>query len=79
MSKSTVNTANNGAAGQMKTMLIVMTVFIGFASFSLPTAIALYWIVTYAFIIIQTFVMNLIDKNKEKKKYHHNKNILKRN
>ena len=53
-----------GAESQMKTMLIVMTIFIGFASFSLPTAIALYWIVTYAFIIIQTFIMNLIGKRK---------------
>ena len=54
---------------QMKTMLIVMTVFITLASFSLPTAIALYWIVTYAFIIIQTFVMNLIDKKNESNSY----------
>ena len=58
--------AGNGAS-QMKTMLIVMTVFIGFASLTLPTAIALYWIVTYAFIIAQTFIMNLIDKKKENK------------
>lgn len=56
-----------GAPNQMKTMLIVMTVFIGFASFSLPTAIALYWVTTYAFIIIQTFISNYIQKRKEQK------------
>lgn len=52
---------------QTKTMLIFMTIFIGFASFSLPTAIGLYWIVTYAFIIIQTLVVNYFDKRSEKK------------
>ena len=66
--------ANNEAAKQMKTMLMVMTVIISFASFSLPTAIALYWIVTYAFIIIQTFIMNLIQKNKDKKRKSDKKN-----
>ena len=37
---------------------------IGFASFSLPTAIALYWIATYAFVIAQTFIMKLITNKK---------------
>ena len=69
MTKSSVSSQSPDAASQMKTMLIVMTIFIGFASFSLPTAIALYWIVTYAFIIVQTYVMNKIEKNKETKKY----------
>ena len=59
---------DNNAADQMKFMLMFMTVFIAFASFSLPTAIALYWIVTYAFIVIQTFVMDLIAKKKKNKK-----------
>ena len=71
-------TANTNPDGQqqMKIMLTVMTIFITFASFSLPTAIALYWIVTYAFIVLQTFVMNLIDKkNEEKERSRKNKNI----
>ena len=68
MSKSQAS-AHEGAS-QMKTMLIIMTVFITFASFSLPTAIALYWIVTYAFIILQTFIINLIDKKKEEKNHN---------
>lgn len=67
MSKNATAQNDNQAADQMKFMLMFMTVFIGFASFSLPTAIALYWIVTYAFIVIQTFIMNLIDKKKENK------------
>lgn len=68
MSQSNANSSVPGAGNQMRTMLIVMTILITFASFSLPTAIALYWIVTYAFIIIQTFTMNLIDKKKKNKK-----------
>lgn len=60
MSQTQATQTAPGAPNQMKTMLIVMTVFIAFASFSLPTAIALYWIVTYAFIIIQTFIMNYL-------------------
>lgn len=67
MNQTKTASAAPGAEGQMKTMLTVMTIFIGFASFSLPTAIALYWIVTYAFIIIQTFTMNLISKRKANK------------
>ena len=67
MKQSQTTATTTGAPDQMKTMLIFMTIFIGFASFSLPTAIAIYWVVTYAFIIIQTYVVNLISKYKEKK------------
>lgn len=56
------------AAKQTRTMLIFMTVFIAFASFSLPTAIALYWVVSYGFMIIQTFITNLILKKIDNKK-----------
>lgn len=38
---------------QTKYMLILMTVVIGTASFQLPSAIALYWVVTNAFNVIQ--------------------------
>ena len=44
---------------QTKYMLIFMTVFIGIASFQLPSAIALYWVVTNAFNVIK---MNLMKK-----------------
>lgn len=42
---------------QSKYMLIFMTVFIGIASIQLPSAIALYWVVTNAFMVIQTFIL----------------------
>ncbi|MBE6155589.1 MAG: YidC/Oxa1 family membrane protein insertase [Firmicutes bacterium] len=78
MSQNKTTSAVPGAESQMKTMLVVMTVFIAFASFSLPTAIALYWIITYAFIIIQTFIMNLIQKrNNKKTNYNKSKNQIK--
>ncbi len=54
------------AGKQMNFMLYFMTIFIGFSSYFLPTAIALYWVATYAFIIVQTYVTNLI-LNKDKK------------
>ena len=62
---------NPDMARQMKTMLYVMLVFIVYASLSLPTAIAFYWIVTYAFIAIQNIVVNMVNNksltNKPKK------------
>lgn len=58
-------------AKQMKTMLYVMLVIIVYASLSLPTALAFYWIVTYAFIAIQNIIINMINNrsitNKSKK------------
>ena len=50
----------SGSPEQVKTtkyMLIFMTVFIGIASFQLPSAIALYWVVTNAFNVIQMLVL----------------------
>ena len=47
---------------QMKFMTTFMLVFISMASFSLPTAIALYWIVTNAFSVIQTIVVRRMNK-----------------
>ena len=34
-----------------------MLVFISIASFSLPTAIALYWVVTNGFSVVQNLIM----------------------
>ena len=42
---------------QMKMMSTFMVVFIGFASFSLQTSIALYWIVSNGFTIVQNMIM----------------------
>ena len=51
----------NGQESQNKIMTISMTAFIGFMSFTLPTAIAFYWITTSAFTIFQ----NLAIKNRK--------------
>ena len=49
---------NNDALGsQQKMMAPMMTVFIGFMSFTLPTAIGLYWITSSAFTIFQNLTM----------------------
>lgn len=62
------------AAKQMKTMLYVMLVVITYASLTLPTALAFYWIVTYAFIAIQNIIINKINNkdltNKKGKEKH---------
>ena len=68
------NSAIPGAEKQTKIMLIFMTIFIGFASFSLPTAIALYWVVTYSFMFLQSYIMKLAKKHEENK-YNKNKSI----
>ena len=57
---------NQGAqADQMKFMMMTMLVMISVASLSLPTAIALYWIVNNVFAIIQNVI---IKKSIEKRK-----------
>ena len=48
---------NEEQAGQMKTMNYFMIAFISFASFSLPTAIALYWIISSGFTVIQNLII----------------------
>jgi YidC/Oxa1 family membrane protein insertase len=45
---------------QMKFMFIFMIIMISFASLSLPTAIALYWIVTNGFAVIQNVIIKKI-------------------
>lgn len=42
---------------QMQFMTTFMLIFISIASFSLPTAIALYWVVTNGFSVIQTLIV----------------------
>ena len=54
-----INNQNADAqqAQQMKMMSTFMVVFIGFASFSLQTSIALYWIVSNGFTIVQNLIL----------------------
>ena len=53
---------NDEQANQMKTMNYIMIGFIAFASFSLPTAIALYWIVSSGFTVIQNILIKKVVK-----------------
>lgn len=45
---------------QSKYMMIFMTMFIGIASIQLPSAIALYWVVTNAFNVFQTILFKKV-------------------
>lgn len=51
-----MNASNPEQASQMKMMSTFMTVFILIISFSLPTSIALYWIVSNGFTVVQTLI-----------------------
>ncbi len=52
-------------AQQMKMMFMFMIIMISIASLSLPTAIALYWIVTNGFAVIQNIIIKkLMEKRK---------------
>lgn len=60
-SSSMKNQAQNPEmVGQMKMMFTFMIVMISVASLSLPTAIALYWIVTNGFAVIQQLIIKKI-------------------
>ena len=54
---------NEGLGMQQKMMAPMMTVFIGFMSFTLPTAIGIYWITSSAFTIFQNLTMKRGKKN----------------
>lgn len=60
---------NNDAMNQTKMMTNIMVVMIVLTSFSLTTALAFYWVTTYAFIAIQTFIFKkMTNDNKPTKK-----------
>ena len=60
--KITMNQTSMGTESgvQSKYMMIFMTVFIGIASIQLPSAIALYWVVTNAFNVFQTLIFKKV-------------------
>ncbi len=65
---------------QMGMMTKIMTVMIVITSFSLSTALAFYWIVTYAFIAIQTYIFRRLsgeNKKKDKKDKDNKKDKIK--
>ena len=54
---SMASTGNSEQQQQMQFMTTFMLIFISIASFSLPTAIALYWVVTNGFSVVQTLLL----------------------
>jgi len=76
--KSNGNIGNDDMNKQMSTMTNVMTVMIIITSFSLSTALSFYWIVTYAFIAVQTYLFKKLSgekKDNNKKNSKGKKNI----
>lgn len=63
--KMNKSTASPELEKQNKMMMIFMTVFIGFASFTLPTAIAIYWITSSLFTIIQNLITDKSLRNQK--------------
>ena len=57
------NTASMQGAGQNKTMMIFMTIFIGFMSFTLSSAIGIYWVTSSAFTVFQNLLTDRSIKN----------------
>lgn len=56
---------NTGAAGQMKSMMMFMLIMISVASLSLPTAIALYWVVNNVFAIVQNIIIKKLNERRK--------------
>lgn len=54
---SMAQTGSSEQQKQMQFMTTFMLIFISIASFSLPTAIALYWVVTNGFSVVQTLIL----------------------
>ena len=55
--------SNEQMEKQQKLMTRIMTVFIGFISFTLPTAISFYWVTSSLFTIFQNFTLKRSGKN----------------
>jgi len=74
-SMSSSGTGNPEQDKQMQYMMKFMIVFIALASFSLPTALALYWIVSNGFMILQNYIIkSIVAKDKGNKKGKKEKN-----
>lgn len=61
---------NNEMLKQMNFMFMFMIISISIASFSLPTAIAFYWIVTNGFAVVQNYIIKKVlekENNQDKK------------
>ena len=58
------NQPENPAMGSMKSMMIMMLLMITIASFNLPTAIALYWVVSNLFAVVQSIITKKLNERK---------------
>jgi len=56
---------NSDTMKQMNMMLQIMVVLMAIASFSLATAVALYWIVTNAFMVVQNLIIKKLMQKEE--------------
>ena len=66
-SMSTTQTGNQDMERQMQFIFKFMIVMISVASLYLSTAIALYWIATNGFVVLQNFIFKKIDEKEAKK------------
>ena len=66
-SMSTTQTGNQDMERQMQFIFKFMIIMISVASLYLSTAIALYWIATNGFVVLQNFIFKKIDEREEKK------------
>lgn len=66
-SMSTTQTGNQDMERQMQFMFKFMIIMISVASLYLSTAIALYWIATNGFVVLQNFIFKKIDEREERK------------
>lgn len=63
------NGQNNEMMKQMNFMFMFMIISISIASFSLPTAIAFYWIVTNGFAVVQNYIIRkVLEKDQQDNK-----------
>lgn len=63
--KKSMSGTGNEMVPQMKYMFIFMIAMVCFASLSLPTAIALYWIITNGFAVVQNYIIKkIVEKRK---------------
>lgn len=67
-SMSSTSTGNPEQDKQMEMTMKFMIVFISIASLSLPTALALYWIVSNGFVIVQSLIFKSLAKDGKEKK-----------
>ena len=76
-SMKNANAMNNSSdmQKQMSMMTNMMVIMIVITSFSLSTALSFYWIVTYAFIAVQTFIFKRLSGERKETKSKKNKNI----